>query len=322
MRFTGTHQPRRYLGGISALFLGFPLYIQSSQLVTVPAKRQTTPTEAEISRDARAGKPSQRQVPDLKLTESGRVKENDPNRLTPLHPAAAAVGGHPSSSIVRFPRENNTQISEGSNQGRTTLWSATRLKDGDKTDSIADILYRKDANANSASETPVEGQSYTERNGGALLNDRNKDYNIVDTSLRKDANANSASETSMPNSTTPLVNAVRAGLDMRVLGLLFSKSPPPDIPSKGNSAAVDVKFRENERNMEVLKEPDRALSPTAPKTDIVGPLNILLARIAQTINDFTGGDVLAPPRLLEPAGSSSGSSGDFARSPKVCHCPT
>jgi ankyrin repeat protein len=119
------------------------------------------------------------------------------------------------------------------------------------------------------------------------LEDEEKAYRITNTLLRAGADVNCVSSATILN-TTPLMNAIRNGLGMKVLSLLLTNKASQDHPvKKKHSGTEDAKFIDNKQYIDALKDPSEVLSPAASKSFIVKSVNSLFEYMVAVVNRFT-----------------------------------
>jgi len=116
---------------------------------------------------------------------------------------------------------------------------------------------------------------------GTRLEDKDKAYRITDVLLKAGANVACCSSASMLN-TTPLMNALRSGLGLKVLSLLLAKQMTKDLGAK-----KDADFLKNKVYSNALKDPKRDHVPAASRSFLVGSLNSLLGYLVAVVNKFT-----------------------------------
>lgn len=166
------------------------------------------------------------------------------------------------------------------------------------------LLLKNGAEVNTASNHGCTPLWFTTR-----LEDPDRAYSVTDVLLRAGANVTSSSTREMLN-TTPLMNAIRCGLGMKVLRLLLAKQTAKDIAS----AKKDAAFLKNKTVISALKDPSLVLAPVPSKSFFVRSVNALLGYLVAVVNKFTNN---ALARALGIRGSMNSGPGGTVHEQKV-----
>jgi len=218
-------------------------------------------------------------------------------------PPFPRIGSHDEKQLLDWIRSGGAVNAKGPN-GLTPLCAAA-LRGHPTT---VQLLLKNGADVNLSSQHDCTALWF-----GTRLEDEEKAYNITDILLKAGANVTCTSSASML-STTPLMNALRAGLGLKVLCLLLAKQMAKDLAG----AKKDADFLKNKVYVEALKDPKRVLSPPASRSLLVRAMHSLLGYLVAVVNKFTNNALFTTLGLrvdIAPA------PGETTPDEKVCCCP-